>query len=1786
MNQVKFLNEKVNLVASILKWFDWKINVGRDLAITKMELSILTDTGNPIPALRWAKVKIDGTNLPKYLDTILIEATVRNNGPSSESTSAIFYVTGPDGIELPVATGIPDPRTGLPETQNIPVPYNNPTDINGIQKDGGEVTIYKLWLAVGVGKYTFKVVADPYHLIQEISEENNDITYSTSTQTSFVTQNNILLVDDDGSLDNFDLADPITSAALTADPTKEIVYAFGEPNVPFDNTLTNLGYDHEVHTVKQKYSSITSSWDFNSGLSLLDLKRYNSVIWVTGDAGNRGLTFLETLTKDDMVELSKYLNGQYSEANFLPTTHHENLMIVGSDWTFELNTNKAEALTSIGITIGDFMDTYLGIDPNFAPTTGLNRQSIYGARSGEYISDIYLGLEYPNTQFDRSFRWRTMQRTTADPFQDIEIGLYAYDPVAPASNMVAIQFETARNVVPYNYFRTISHSWQMWNAKYNTRETALTELVYMSLHWFNTPEDQPELMGRNIKINFENDNPVLGNSYLVKVEIANIGGAGGGGTVRFSDGSTLIKSENIYLGPDKATTLEAIWTPLYAGLRTFQVYLDYYDDDDEVFETINNVPRLTREVYFFWDDLEGGTGNWDTDSTVAMINGEGRLDYMEEPTTSNIEKDWGDMRGFNKNNAVNNPVVAKEYSSSNISFMMHEPNAEIRSPIDVVMVVDTSGSMAGQKIIDARTSAKTFVDQMGDYDRVALYRFSVGGGYEDPWRVLDLTYMTAANKVTTKALIDTFPANSNTPIWDTIGNAIQYSVSNLQAGRTPAVVALTDGDDWGSEGREHGSETYAPGSEPGQSHMITTWGRQDLTGLRWGDPEKQYRNQDGTANHDIRRCYSAGVYTWQALQNDPHETRTGLIHAPVYVFSIGLGISPRDAAYVNGGSTPPSQPWSPSTTEYDLWQVAHTSSFNSLGRGKYYFAPTSSELQTIYDDIFKEIQDLAQLATRGDTRAPLETLYYKLDEGAGPFANDASGNGLHGTVAQPLQWTGGLIGGGGLDFQSNNMVTVADSPLLNTLDIYKRSFSFWIKADDVVTRQVIYRQGTSADGGFVIYLDNYRIYAGFWADDITTTHISMPFRDTLDWHHVVFTFDSTFGAEVLFLDNIPSASGGMTGYVTSDAGDVRIGRSGISTIYHSGTVANDYYLNGALDDFRIFNVGLESGDIKELYEQGLIDKNGLRAEYYSFAGGTPSYTTLLAIQFENNVDYNWAGGNLILTNNDRVVVRWTGYIVPLFTESYTFYVNADDGVRLFVNDIRIINSWTDGASERTSSTIMLTAGNRYPIVLEYYEMTGNARSTLSWASASQVKQAVPSSQLFLSQYSTTGGGGGGGGGGGSDVIDPKNPWTDGSSINDDKWLITKPIDLRNVDETLLSFYQKYNLKVGSNGGVIQIGTAVSDLTPNGAYNYKYIQPDQPYTGNTLTSQWSSNLDDYGTPMRWAWNGKSGGGTMDWDYITVNLNNFVGHYVRIKFLYIANYGGTGYGWMIDDVRVTVSSRVHSAVKNDTLDNWNIKVTDDKDSLPTQAWFCGDDAHYGGDFKNGIDNSLYTRPIDLTNARTAILSADLKFNIQEAAGRPPDGFRVEVSTDNAIKWIPLSLGVRTSWGVSGSQADITDGLLDGKSFTGLPSGNGWVRIETLARVIVNLDGFIGNTVILRFRVVTNIDNVHYENGLSMRGLYLDNIIIYGESLEGSRGEADPIMQEYLKRVQENDVPVEQGTSSEAKVSSNAAAGPTAPAQLNDRVPRKDSFFTPLLVVLLLVIFSVIAIGAAAYIYIKRK
>ena len=142
----------------------------------------------------------------------------------------------------------------------------------------------------------------------------------------------------------------------------------------------------------------------------------------------------------------------------------------------------------------------------------------------------------------------------------------------------------------------------------------------------------------------------------------------------------------------------------------------------------------------------------------------------------------------------------------------------------------------------------------------------------------------------------------------------------------------------------------------------------------------------------------------------------------------------------------------------------------------------------------------------------------------------------------------------------------------------------------------------------------------------------------------------------------------------------------------------------------------------------LDDKGtGLEGEYYD----NVDFTNLKVTRVDPVIDFNWDSHSPDLSMAaDTYSVRWTGQIRPLYTENYTFFTYSDDGVRLWVDDKLVVDNWSDQPPTEVNGTMLLSAGVKYDIKIEYYQNSGGAVMGLSWSSPSQKKEIVPQNCLF------------------------------------------------------------------------------------------------------------------------------------------------------------------------------------------------------------------------------------------------------------------------------------------------------------------------------------------------------------------------------------------------------------------------------------------------------------------------
>ncbi|HVK15113.1 MAG TPA: PA14 domain-containing protein, partial [Gemmataceae bacterium] len=150
---------------------------------------------------------------------------------------------------------------------------------------------------------------------------------------------------------------------------------------------------------------------------------------------------------------------------------------------------------------------------------------------------------------------------------------------------------------------------------------------------------------------------------------------------------------------------------------------------------------------------------------------------------------------------------------------------------------------------------------------------------------------------------------------------------------------------------------------------------------------------------------------------------------------------------------------------------------------------------------------------------------------------------------------------------------------------------------------------------------------------------------------------------------------------------------------------------------------------------GGITAGGLFGEYFDNPNlsGSPAFT-----RRDVRIDFDWGYGSAAGSNspgfsrvgNDNFSARWTGQVVPRFSENYTFKAGSDDGVRVWIkqagtgNWINLVDNWGVHGFEERSRSYPLTAGQTYDIKVEYFESAGPAGARLTWASPSTPEEVI------------------------------------------------------------------------------------------------------------------------------------------------------------------------------------------------------------------------------------------------------------------------------------------------------------------------------------------------------------------------------------------------------------------------------------------------------------------------------
>jgi hypothetical protein len=147
---------------------------------------------------------------------------------------------------------------------------------------------------------------------------------------------------------------------------------------------------------------------------------------------------------------------------------------------------------------------------------------------------------------------------------------------------------------------------------------------------------------------------------------------------------------------------------------------------------------------------------------------------------------------------------------------------------------------------------------------------------------------------------------------------------------------------------------------------------------------------------------------------------------------------------------------------------------------------------------------------------------------------------------------------------------------------------------------------------------------------------------------------------------------------------------------------------------------------------------GLKVSTYAYNGGNrpalpaDNATPLSTYIDTNGINEQWSNGQVANSGRaDRVIVKYEGDITIPVGGTIRFYAPADDGTKVIINDMQIINDWFDKGGGGSTAMENFAANTPYNFTLWYYENGGGAAVSFMW-NIGQGYTVVPGSAFTTS----------------------------------------------------------------------------------------------------------------------------------------------------------------------------------------------------------------------------------------------------------------------------------------------------------------------------------------------------------------------------------------------------------------------------------------------------------------------
>ncbi|HEX2749853.1 MAG TPA: PA14 domain-containing protein [Verrucomicrobiales bacterium] len=130
-------------------------------------------------------------------------------------------------------------------------------------------------------------------------------------------------------------------------------------------------------------------------------------------------------------------------------------------------------------------------------------------------------------------------------------------------------------------------------------------------------------------------------------------------------------------------------------------------------------------------------------------------------------------------------------------------------------------------------------------------------------------------------------------------------------------------------------------------------------------------------------------------------------------------------------------------------------------------------------------------------------------------------------------------------------------------------------------------------------------------------------------------------------------------------------------------------------------------------------EGGLKGEYYKGRGKDEP----VLVRIDPKLDFQWGNGKPAPSVPQDFRARWTGALMPRYSEEYRFDGWGDDSLTVTVGGKKIFDE------RGGEGTMKLEAGRYYPVEVEFVDNSGGAALQLCWRSPNQPREIIPTECL-------------------------------------------------------------------------------------------------------------------------------------------------------------------------------------------------------------------------------------------------------------------------------------------------------------------------------------------------------------------------------------------------------------------------------------------------------------------------